>query len=272
MIDNQIRTSYGSLDASTLGVNSSLRRKASTANAPSPTAPISTQGPGFTTYATAPTTLLAAQEARDVGKVRRDGTSQSQAKPQEQPSGSDNPQDLSDEEQQRVQELKKIDREVRAHERAHRAAGGTLTGSAQFTYTRGPDGQQYAVSGEVSIDTGREQSAAATAAKMEAVIRAALAPANPSAQDVAVAAQARQVLNEVAQEAREERLNLNDESQNAAVGGGQSGGPNGPTRSEFLGANRAYQTGGGQNDQDVRFQQAREALFVNTDQSVNIII
>ena len=101
--------------------------------------------------------------------------------------------------------MKKKDREVRAHERAHRAAGGTLTGPAQYEYVRGPDGQQYAVSGEVSIDVSRANSAAATAEKMEAVIRAALAPANPSAQDLAVAAQARQILNEVSQEAREER-------------------------------------------------------------------
>jgi len=271
MIDSQVRTSYGSLDASTLGISPSARQKARTANVPTPTAPINTQGPGFSTYVTAPSTLLAAQETRNVGNVRRDGTSQSQAKPQEQHSRSDNPQDLSDEEQKRVQELKKIDREVRAHERAHRAAGGTLTGSAQFTYTRGPDGQQYAVSGEVSIDTGREQSPAATAAKMEAVIRAALAPANPSAQDVAVAAQARQVLNEVAQAAREERLNL-DETQRSSVGAQQDGGQNAPAHSEVFKANRAYQIGGAQNGQDFRFQQARKALFIYAEQSVNIII
>ena len=270
MIDNQVRTSYGSLDASTLGVSPSLRRKARAAHAPAPTAPVNTQGPGFSAYVTSPTTLLAAQEARDVGNVRRDGASQhtkSQNDQQDEQNGTANAQELTDEEQQRVQELKKVDREVRAHERAHRAAGGTLTGGAQFTYTRGPDGQQYAISGEVSIDTGREQSAAATAAKMEAVIRAALAPTNPSAQDLAVAAQARQVLNEVAQAAREERLNLS-EPQN----GSQDGGQNAPVRSDVFKANLAYQNGGAQNGQDFLFQQAREALFLNANQSINFII
>ena len=94
---------------------------------------------------------------------------------------------------------------------------------------RGPDGQQYAVSGEVSIDVSRANSAAATAEKMEAVIRAALAPANPSAQDLAVAAQARQVLNEVSQEAREERQ------------GNAEGGANGDKSSPSFIAANAYE-------------------------------
>ena len=173
--------------------------------------------------------------------------------------GSGGAEELTEDEQQRVQELKKVDREVRAHERAHRAAGGTLTGGAQFTYTRGPDGQQYATSGEVSIDTGREQSAAATAAKMEAVIRAALAPANPSSQDVAVAAQARQVLNEVAQEAREERLNLNEAQYT-------------PVRAELSKANQAYRNNGAEDGQSFDTNQARDALFLNAQQSFSIVI
>jgi len=129
MIDNQVRTSYGSMDASALGVSPSMRQKARTAQSPTPTAPLATQGPGFSTYVTAPTTLLAAQEARDTTKVRRDGHSQSQSNSQansqalaqeqdQSQAQSATEQELTDEEKQRVQELKKIDREVRAHERA----------------------------------------------------------------------------------------------------------------------------------------------------------
>jgi len=254
MIDNQVRTSYGSLNASSLGVGPSSRPKARVNDATAQSAPKAAEGPGYTTYVTTPATLLAAQEARGGANVRRDDTSS--PTPSRQGGAA---QDLTQEEQQRVQELKKIDREVRAHERAHRSAGGTLTGGAQFTYTRGPDGKQYAVSGEVSIDTGREQSAAATAAKMEAVIRAALAPANPSSQDVAVAAQARQVLNEVSQEAREERLNLN-----SAQGG--------PTNTDINKAHQAYRNNGAQDGQGFASRQARDALFSNAQQSFNIII
>ena len=61
---------------------------------------------------------------------------------------------LSEQELKQVQELKTRDREVRAHEAAHLAAAGSLAiGGASYSYQRGPDGVQYAVGGEVSIDT-----------------------------------------------------------------------------------------------------------------------
>jgi hypothetical protein len=90
----------------------------------------------------------------------------------------------------KLQQLRSRDREVRAHEQAHRAAGGDHVGPAQYDYRRGPDGRLYAVDGEVSADLGRAESPAATLEKMETLRRAALAPAEPSAQDRRVAAQA----------------------------------------------------------------------------------
>jgi len=97
-----------------------------------------------------------------------------------------------------VEELQTVDKEVRQHEMAHVAAGGSLvTSAAQFTYKTGPDGQQYAVAGEVGIDTspvpGDPQ---ATIDKMEKIKQAALAPASPSPQDLKVAAQAKAVILE----------------------------------------------------------------------------
>lgn len=91
-----------------------------------------------------------------------------------------------------LDELKKIDTEVRRHEMAHIAAGGKyITSGANFSYTKGPDGKSYAVGGEVGIDTspvpGDPQ---ATIQKMRQVKNAALAPANPSSQDLKVAANA----------------------------------------------------------------------------------
>ncbi|MFP5514301.1 MAG: putative metalloprotease CJM1_0395 family protein [Alphaproteobacteria bacterium] len=97
---------------------------------------------------------------------------------------------LSDAAQQQVQKLKQIDANVRQHEAAHQAAGGSHAGGASFTYTRGPDGKNYATAGEVPIDVSAESEPAETIAKMEQVKAAALAPADPSPQDVRVAAQA----------------------------------------------------------------------------------
>lgn len=95
-------------------------------------------------------------------------------------------------EQQRVRELQLRDREVRQHEAAHQAAaGGHARGGAQFEYETGPDGRQYAVAGEVRIDTAEVAGdPRATIAKMRQLRAAALAPAAPSGQDRAVAAQA----------------------------------------------------------------------------------
>ena len=55
---------------------------------------------------------------------------------------------LTPEELKLVTELKQTDTEVRNHEMAHIAAGGSLiTSGASFTYKRGPDGNNYAVGG-----------------------------------------------------------------------------------------------------------------------------
>ena len=92
-----------------------------------------------------------------------------------------------------ILELKQRDKEVRAHELAHASTGGSTTGSPSYTYEAGPDGKKYAVSGEVSVDlsvvSGDPQ---ATITKMQKVHAAALAPANPSQQDIKVAASATQ--------------------------------------------------------------------------------
>ncbi len=59
------------------------------------------------------------------------------------------------EEQQQLDELKARDAEVKTHEAAHlAAAGGFATSGASYTYQTGPDGQKYAIGGEVSIDVG----------------------------------------------------------------------------------------------------------------------
>ena len=118
------------------------------------------------------------------------------------------PLTLSEEDLREVEKLRDRDREVRTHEAAHLAAAGRFAqGGAKFTTVRGPDGQSYAIGGSVGIDTGREATPEATIQKAEQIRRAALAPAEPSGQDRAVAAQAATLKldaqAELAQESRE---------------------------------------------------------------------
>ncbi|MEM7739492.1 MAG: putative metalloprotease CJM1_0395 family protein [Pseudomonadota bacterium] len=103
---------------------------------------------------------------------------------------------LTDEEQKQVDELKARDREVRAHEQAHKTVAGRYAGAISYDFQRGPDGRDYAVGGSVPIDVSPEGEPEDTISKMRIVIKAALAPAEPSAADRAVAAAAqRQLLN-----------------------------------------------------------------------------
>ncbi len=116
------------------------------------------------------------------------------------------PDDLTEEERRQVNDLKKRDAEVKAHEQAHIAAGGAyVSGGASYEYEQGPDHQSYAVGGEVSIDTSAENTPEATIRKMQVVKRAALAPQKPSGQDRSVAAQAAQAEARARIELRQQR-------------------------------------------------------------------
>jgi len=113
---------------------------------------------------------------------------------------------LTEEDKQETEDLKARDQEVRTHEQAHAATGGQYAGSPQYEYTTGPDNKRYVTGGEVSIDISEEPSAEQTLRKMQQVRAAALAPAQPSSQDLKVAAEAAQkalyALNEIANEHR----------------------------------------------------------------------
>lgn len=98
-------------------------------------------------------------------------------------------------EQKMIQELQARDREVRAHEQAHVAAGGNLVISGpSYTYQRGPDGRAYAIGGKVQLDVSEvANDPEASLQKSEKIRRAALAPIDPSPQDMKVAASAGQM-------------------------------------------------------------------------------
>ena len=102
-----------------------------------------------------------------------------------------------------IDQLQSRDREVRAHEAAHQAAGGGAVGGASYSYQQGPDGKQYAIGGEVPVDlSSGGGSPEATIAKMARVRAAATAPAEPSGQDLAVAAAASSIEAAARQELR----------------------------------------------------------------------
>ncbi|QZA78571.1 hypothetical protein K4H28_03905 [Deefgea tanakiae] len=98
---------------------------------------------------------------------------------------------LSQEQVAQVRQLAARDAEVRQHEQAHLAAsGGLAKGGASYSMQKGPDGKQYAVGGEVSIDVSPGKSPEETIRKARIIQAAALAPADPSGQDRSVAAAA----------------------------------------------------------------------------------
>ncbi len=131
--------------------------------------------------------------------------------------------ELTEADESRIRELKRRDQEVKAHESAHMSAGaGLVRGGANYSYTKGPDGIMYATGGEVSIDSSAENSPEATIRKMQQVRRAAMAPAEPSGQDVKVAASAaRSEMKARVEMAKEnlEKMKDSDETE----GGGEKG-------------------------------------------------
>lgn len=147
-------------------------------------------------------------QAQGQGQVQGQET---QTKGQEsKPSSSQTPkgidgQELTEEEQQKVKEMKERHEEVRVHENAHKSAGGQYAAAPTYTYETGPDGKRYITDGEVSIDIGEEKDPQATIEKMQIVKRAAMAPAEPSGQDRKVYQEANQKEAAARQELAEDK-------------------------------------------------------------------
>lgn len=89
-----------------------------------------------------------------------------------------------------VRALINREKEVVAHENAHKSVGGEFAGAMSYSYTVGPDGKRYISGGEVAISIPASDDPEQLEKALERVKRAALAPAKPSAQDQRVAASA----------------------------------------------------------------------------------
>jgi hypothetical protein len=119
-------------------------------------------------------------------------------------------ENLTDAEKEEVETLKERDTEVRQHEQAHLAAAGQYAkGGAQYEFETGPDNAQYAVGGEVNIDTSPiSGDPSATITKVQVLKGAASAPAEPRAQDNSVATDATKM------EGNTEQVNANTNTPN----------------------------------------------------------
>ena len=112
--------------------------------------------------------------------------------------------ELTTEEKQQVKELQKRDAQVRTHEMAHLAAAGNLArGGPHYEYQTGPDGRSYAIGGHVEIDTSPGRTPEETIAKASQMRAAAIAPAEPSPQDLKVASAAARLATEARQKIAE---------------------------------------------------------------------
>jgi hypothetical protein len=125
--------------------------------------------------------------------------------------------DLSEEDLRKIEELKKIDKKVHAHEQAHlSAAGGYARSGANYDYVTGPDGNRYANAGHVNLDVGKEKTPEATIKKANVIQKAALAPADPSPADRQIAANAAKMASdaqkEIAERGMAESKNTNTEN------------------------------------------------------------
>lgn len=133
--------------------------------------------------------------------------------------------ELEPAQKEQLEKLAARDREVRRHEQAHlMAAGRYALGGPSYTYQVGPDGQRYAVGGEVKIDlspvAGNPE---ATLDKARQLIRAALAPMEPSGADRQVAARAERMAQDAQRALQKESLDSSAGSSSSVESSSDSG-------------------------------------------------
>ncbi len=91
----------------------------------------------------------------------------------------------------KIEELKAYEDMVVAHEHKHMLVGGSVASSPSYIYTYGPDGRKYISGGNVSMRVPKAATSEQMIQNLKKVQAAALAPHNPSPQDIQVASMAR---------------------------------------------------------------------------------
>ena len=177
--------------------------------------------------AIAPAWAVPSATARDGGVFRRAAQDSKKPNGSAEASGdstqaSVGPHKLKPAQVREVAELTVRDEQVRAHEAAHQAAAGSLGGAASFTYETGPDGKSYAIGGEVPIDMSGGRTPEETIARAQQIRAAALAPADPSPQDLSVAADASHMEAMARRELSAEQLAAVNAAANPGTGSGHA--------------------------------------------------
>lgn len=149
------------------------------------------------------------------GLEKNESSEETKSNPQQK---DENSTALTSQERTELTKLQSVDTKVRAHEAAHQS-GAAASGGASFTYAKGPDGVMYAVGGEVPVRIQSGSTPQETISNAQGVIATALAPADPSPQDISIASKARVMMmkaqQEFAQEIQEKISNSNEYSQKA---------------------------------------------------------
>ncbi len=152
------------------------------------------------------------------GLEKNESSNETKNKQEQENSTTKDSTQLSNEEKAQLSELKAADSRVKAHEAAHQS-GPAASGGASFTYKKGPDGVMYAVGGEVPVRIETGSTPQESIMNLQGVIATALAPADPSPQDISIASKARVMLmkaqQELSQEIQEKMRNSNGYAQNA---------------------------------------------------------
>jgi hypothetical protein len=99
-----------------------------------------------------------------------------------------------------------------------------MAGAASFTYETGPDGNRYAIGGEVPISAPKGATPQDDIRIAQTIRAAALAPSDPSGQDLAVAANATAMESRARAEAATAKAQSGSTTTTPGTGKAQSGG------------------------------------------------
>ena len=97
---------------------------------------------------------------------------------------------ISGDQSKEVEDLKRKDKEIREHEQSHLQSGGSYAHAPQYVYKTGPDGNKYVVEGKTQIVFQEGDSPEDTIKIAHTIMKAALAPKEPSNEDRRVMAEA----------------------------------------------------------------------------------
>ncbi|WP_107948319.1 putative metalloprotease CJM1_0395 family protein [Lysinibacillus parviboronicapiens] len=110
-----------------------------------------------------------------------------------------------------ISDLQQIEKNVRAHEQVYKAVGGDKTGTSPDTHATQPEGQRNISEEEVAITADKDTAIDDTFQNVEHVSSAALAPVNPSSQDLLVATSADAHLQQI--QAKKHSIDEDDKEQ-----------------------------------------------------------